>query len=83
MWGLPLMAHRYLIEPLGGEHAFVMMLSRYIKFIQNIILTSDKRAVLLMFNLSHRNVNSNTGKNIQFIEDLIGIDIFDVNIKQV
>ena len=35
-----------------------------------------------MFNLSHRNVNSNTGKNIRFIEDLIGIDIFDVNIKQ-
>ena len=59
-----------------------MMLYRYIKFIQNIILTSDKRAVLLMFNLNHRNVNSNTGKNIRFIEDLIGIDIFDVNIKQ-
>ena len=58
------------------------MLSRYITFIQNIILTSDKRAVILMFNLIYRNVNSNTGKNIQFIEDLIGIDIFDVNIKQ-
>ena len=46
------------------------------------MLTSDKRAVLLMFNLIHRNLNSHTGKNIRFIEDLIGIDIFDVNIKQ-
>ena len=73
------MTHRFLIEPLGGEHDFVMVLYRNI---QNIILKSDKRAVLLMFHLIHRNVNSTTRKNTRFIKDLISTDILSININQ-
>ena len=75
MWNLPFNAHRYLIEPLSGEHAFVMMLSRYVKFIQNFIINSDRMAVNFMFQKIHKNVNSITGNNIHFIEQLTGRDI--------
>ena len=43
MWNLPLNAHRYLVEPLGGEHAFSMITIRFVKFIQNI-RKSEKKA---------------------------------------
>ena len=36
MWGLPMQSHRYLIEPLAGDHAQAMLVSRFVKFIQNI-----------------------------------------------
>ena len=79
MWELPYTAHRYLVEPLSGDHAFFMTISRYIKFIQSI-RRSPKYGVQLMLSKIMENVNSTTGKNIQYIQGIIGRnkDLFSV-----
>ena len=59
MWGLPHDAHRYLIEELSGEHAFVMIVSRYIKFIQSI-KKSPKYPVQFLLEKVMNNVNKLT-----------------------
>ena len=79
MWGLPLQAHRYLIEQLGGIHAQVMLITRYVKFIQNMVKKSPKIAVQFMIQKILRNVSTVTGRNVRFIEDKIGCDITSVN----
>ena len=47
MWGLPLHAHRYLIEELGGQHAQSMMILRYVIFLQSIT-RSPKNCVQIL-----------------------------------
>ena len=79
MWGLPLQAHRYLIEQLGGIHAQVMLITRYVKFIQNMVKKSPKIAVQFMLQKILRNASTVTGRNVRFIEDKIGCDITSVN----
>ena len=81
MWRLPLNSHRYLMEPLGGKHAYSMLISRYIKFIQNMICKSDKPAVQLMFNMIRDNMSTTTGRNVRHIEDLFQCDILKIDDK--
>ena len=69
MWGLPSPTHRYLVEELSGEHALIMIIRRYIKFIQSIQKSPKLPAQLLLQKIL-RNVNTVTGKNVRFILDL-------------
>ena len=79
MWGLPYAAHKYLIEPLSGQHAFTMLLSRYVKFLQSA-KKSPKIAVQYLLQKVLRNCNTMTGKNVRYILDKVGgQDIFGVN----
>ena len=71
MWLLPFNAHRYLIEPLGGDHAFTMALVRFVKFLQNI-QKSSKMAVQCMLTKVLKNVSTVTGKNVRYIKNQIG-----------
>ena len=73
MWRLPYATHRYLIESLSGEHAFTMILSRYIGFLQ-LIKKSSKKAVQLLLCIVENNLETVTGRNLRYIKDLSGID---------
>ena len=72
--------HRYLIEPLSGDHAHSMLIVRFVKFLQSM-LKSGKRAVHYMLRKVVQNTSSTTGNNVSYIQDLIGqnCDILDVN----
>ena len=80
MWGLPLQSHRYLMEPLAGEHALAMLISRFVKFLQNI-KKSPKLAAQYMLQKVISNVNTVTGRNVRHIKDMIGheYDVLTVN----
>ena len=82
MWELPHNAHRWLIEPLSGEHAHSMLISRFVNFIQNI-RKSPKIAVQFMLNKVERNYNTVTGRNIGHIQRLLGhkADLFKISKK--
>ena len=69
-------SHRYLIEPLAGDHAQAMLVSRFVKFIQNI-QKSPKLATQFMLQKVVNNVNTVTGRNIRLVKDMIGHD-FDI-----
>ena len=71
MWELPYSAHKYLVEPLSGDHAFKMLVIRHVKFLQSI-RGSSKLAAQLMLSKTIQNVNTTTGKNVQFIQGVIG-----------
>ena len=83
MWNLPLNAHRYLVEPLGGEHAFSMITIRFVKFLQSI-RKSEKIPVQFMLRKVLDNVNTVTGKNARFIQERIGTydSLLNINTKQ-
>ena len=80
MWGLPLAAHRYLIEELGGEHAQTMLILIYIKFLQNV-KKSPKLAVQLLLQKDIGDLITITGENVRNILDKINLqnDILTVN----
>ena len=80
MWGLPMQTHRYLIEPLAGEHALTMLISRFVKFLQNI-KKSPKLAAQFLLQKVLNNVNTVTGRNVRMIKDMIGHgqDILSIN----
>ena len=83
MWGLPHNAHRYLIEMLGGTHAKTMLMSRFIKFIQSI-KKSPKKAVQFLFEKVRKNVNTVTGRNMDFVERVTGkSELAKIHIKEV
>ena len=69
MWGLPSPTHQYLVEELSGEQALIIIIRRYIKFIQSIQKSPELPAQLLLQKIL-RNVNTVTGKNVRFILDL-------------
>ena len=71
MWGLPVQAHRYLIEELGGQHAQTMLMIRYVKFLQSL-RRSPKMCVQFLLQKVSRNVNTVTGKNIEYIRGKTG-----------
>ena len=73
MWGLPYNAHRYLMEKLSGTHAKTMLLCRYIKFIKSI-QKSPKLAVQFLYQKIRKNLNTVTGKNINFVLKETGYD---------
>ena len=69
MWNLPVTAHRYLLEPLSGEHAFSMIITRFVKFLQKV-QKSEKLAVQFMLAKVICNVRSVTGNNVRYIQGL-------------
>ena len=63
---------------MSGEHAIIMIIRRYIKFIQSIQKSPKLPAQLLLQQII-RNVNTVTGKNVRFILDLTNKeDIFAI-----
>ena len=73
-------SHRYLIEPLAGDHAQAMLISRFVKFLQNV-KKSPKLAAQYMLQKVISNVNTVTGRNVRHINDMIGheYDVQTVN----
>jgi hypothetical protein len=63
----------YLIEPLAGENALTMLISRFVKFLQNI-KKSPKLAAQFLLQKVLENVNTVTGRNVRMIKDIIGHD---------
>ena len=83
MWDLPYATHKYFMEPLGGQHALSMIITRYIKFIQSL-KKSPKIAVQFLVEKVLRNCNTLTGQNVRFVLDKTGTeDIFKVNVTKV
>jgi hypothetical protein len=66
MWGLPLQAHRYLVEELGGQHAQSMMINKYVNFLQSL-KRSPKMCVQFLLQKVLKNVNTVTEKNVVYI----------------
>ena len=66
MWGLPYNSSRSFIEALGGPHAKIMLMCRYVKFIQTVI-KSSKLAAIFLLHRSIKNVNTVTGRNVNYI----------------
>ena len=71
MGDLPVNSHKYLMEPLGGTHAYSMVLSRFVSFLQNA-KKSPKLGVQFMLQKVLRNASTTTGRNISMIENIIG-----------
>ena len=70
MWNLPFSAHKYLLEPLGGTHAYTMLLVRFVKFLQTA-QKSSKLAVQLMLQRVMNNYDTVTGRNFLKIQSLV------------
>ena len=63
MLDLPNATHRYLIEPLTGErHIKMVLLSRYLGFMEKIA-SSGKKAVKMLMETSKKDVRTITGQN--------------------
>ena len=69
MWNLPYSAHKYVIEPLGGSHAYTMLLVRFIRFLQNAH-KSPKLSVQLMLQKVINSYDTLTGRNLLTIQKL-------------
>ena len=83
MWDLPYATHKYFMEPLGGQHALSMIITRYVKFIQSL-KKSPKIAVQFLVEKVLRNCNTLTGQNVRFVLDKTGAeDITKVNVTRV
>lgn len=83
MWDLPYAAHKYLMEPLGGQHALSMIIIRYVKFIQSL-KKSPKIAVQFLVEKVLRNCSTLTGKNVRYVLDKTRAScILDINISKV
>ena len=83
MWNVPLNTHRYLIEPLAGKHAKVMIYERYINFIKTV-QNSKKLPVKYMYERIKDDTRSITGSNIREILILYDKDnILDINTKHI
>ena len=82
MHDLPRNSHRNFIESLGGTNAKVMLMSRYIGFIQSL-QKSSRRAVLYLFQRCRNNVMTVTGRNINYIENEVeDSSILTINIQK-
>ena len=68
MWDLPMNTHRKYMESLGGTHAKIMLMSRYVNFIQSM-QKSSRKAVLYLFQRCKDNLMTVTGRNLRFIKD--------------
>ena len=82
IWDLPRNSHRNFIESLGGTHAKVMLMSRYIGFIQSL-QRSSRLAVLYLYQRCRNNVMTVTGKNINYIENEVeDSSILNINLHK-
>ena len=60
-------SHMWFVESLGGTHAKVMLVTRYINFIQSL-QKSSRTAVLLPFQKCKNNLLTVTGRNVDFVQ---------------
>ena len=67
IFNLPWASHRWLCESLAGKHMKIMIYSRYIKFLSNICLKSDRDNLKSLLNTVKNDVRSQTGANIKRI----------------
>ena len=81
MWGLPLQAHKNLIEPLGGIHAKNMIYTRFLKFVQSI-KESERPAPYYLLEKIKNDANTITGKNLTHILGNEGKDVFNIDIRK-
>ena len=82
MWALPYNSSMSFIEAFGGLDAKIMLMCRYVKFIQTVI-KSSKLAAIFLLHRSIKNVNTVTGRNVNYILKQAGAeDIFKINIGQ-
>ena len=82
MWNLPRESHKFLIEPLGGTHAKVMIYTRFIKFLQNIQNKCKKNSAYYLLQLIKNDTSTVTGRNLRKISDDINtynILNYDIN----
>ena len=83
MWDIPMNSQRWFMESLGGTHAQVMLVTRYINFIKSL-QKSSRRAVLLLFQKYRKNLQTVTGRNIDFVQKQVKhSDICSMKIKDV
>ena len=85
MLDLPYSTHRGFIEPLSGrKHLKIVLMKRFLQYIGKI-KKSKKPLLRLILQLSERNTNSTTGKNLRGIMLLAGkntiedIELIDVD----
>ena len=71
MWDLPRESHKFLIEPLGGTHAKVMIYTRFIKFLQNIQNKCRKKSANYLLQIIKNDTSTVTGRNLRKISDEI------------
>ena len=79
MWDLSNATHKYLIEALSGEHAYTMLIRRYVRFIQSI-LKSEKLVVQHLLQEVVDKCSTLTGRNIRKVVKITGVEnIRDIN----
>ena len=81
MLDLPYATHRCLIEPLTGEkHVKVVLISRYLGFMEKIAC-SEKKAVKMLMETAKKDVRTITGHNYRNIMLLVGKTTVDAVTK--
>ena len=73
IYNVPRTCHRYLIETLGGRHLRTMIMSRFIRFIENV--KESKKANILRETMY--DVRSVTGANLEYIRSLLNLRTVD------
>ena len=73
MWGLSNATHKYLIEALSGEHAYTMLVRRYVRFIQSI-LKSEKLVVQHLLQEVIDKCSILTGRNVRKVVEITGVE---------
>ena len=80
---MPLNSHRKFIESLGGTHAKVMLISRYVSFVKSVLKSSKLPAIFLLHRCL-RDLGTVTGRNVNFIEnELETEDILQLKPKEI
>ena len=70
-YDLPLLTHRYFVEPITGKnHAKTLMIKNFLKFCE-LIVSSKKEALKNVFLQIRRNVLTFTGSNLRKISSLM------------
>ena len=64
IFDVPWATHRWICETLAGKHIKTMLYSGYIKFLNNISVTSDKANLKALLKFVKNDVRSQTGGNI-------------------
>ena len=75
MFDLPWPTHRWLCESLFGTHMKLMIYSRYVSFLNNICVKSEKASVKSLLKVVQNDVRSQTGGNLKKILMDTGVKI--------
>ena len=70
------------MEEFSGTHASTILICRFVNFIKSI-KKSTKRAVQILYQKVKNNLNTVTGRNVQFVVETTGFGNIEVlNLKQ-